>query len=614
MRQAFGRGFFLGGALATLATATGGRFPRGPLRSEPDAEQELLRSDRARALPEARRHPHLRQALLGVRVGEPHARRPAEPPPDRQPRPREVAELWVHMCPAQSIARPGTGRPGGGQRLAVQLRPVRRDHREGRTPDAAGGRLGPGVQSHLRWRPFPRVPRPPPHAVQVLERVVRSGPSRCGRSADSSSAGWRGSSPVWRPSSMAGRRSQARGDRRESCFTVGTDEPAVQEELVRVLRPGGVVYDVGANVGFLTLIAARLVGPAGMSRLRADPRHARAIERNAALNGFANVDRARARPHRSLGRGVASHPADEPGAHLAVVGDAAGGRTTSTVRTAALDEFSPARPPSARAVVKLDVEGAELLALEGMRAPRRARARARLSSSTGHARAFEQLLPELGYDVTRVVRDTARDDWNEHAFAHPAAPAPRPPRGARPGPGRDSVAAAAAAAAAGGEHRRDSEQHEREQDEPRCLITPDLRENARRGFPPGYDPGPCPPSTTLIGLDDVLAAREAIGTRLHRTPMFSSRQLGERIGGSVHLKAELFQRTGSFKIRGVLAKLATLTAGGEGPRRDRHLRRQPRAGARLRSRTGGDPEPRRHVAERERPEGRGDAGLRRPST
>jgi threonine dehydratase len=66
--------------------------------------------------------------------------------------------------------------------------------------------------------------------------------------------------------------------------------------------------------------------------------------------------------------------------------------------------------------------------------------------------------------------------------------------------------------------------------------------------------------TTLIGLDDVLAAREAIGTRLHRTPMFSSRQLGERIAGSVYLKAELFQRTGSFKIRGVLAKLATLSA------------------------------------------------------
>ena len=84
------------------------------------------------------------------------------------------------------------------------------------------------------------------------------------------------------------------------------------------------------------------------------------------------------------------------------------------------------------------------------------------------------------------------------------------------------------------------------------------RERAAR-IPTGVRSWPMSAGTTLIGLDDVLAAREAIGTRLHRTPMFSSRQLGERIGGSVHLKAELFQRTGSFKIRGVLAKLATLS-------------------------------------------------------
>src|SRR4051795_5031904 len=41
--------------------------------------------------------------------------------------------------------------------------------------------------------------------------------------------------------------------------------------------------------------------------------------------------------------------------------------------------------------------------------------------------------------------------------------------------------------------------------------------------------------------------------------MFSSRTLSELAGGTVHLKAELFQRTGSFKPRGVLNKLATLT-------------------------------------------------------
>ena len=62
-----------------------------------------------------------------------------------------------------------------------------------------------------------------------------------------------------------------------------------------------------------------------------------------------------------------------------------------------------------------------------------------------------------------------------------------------------------------------------------------------------------------VTRDDVLAAREAIGGRLHRTPVFSSATLGERTGAPVHLKAELFQRTGSFKPRGVLTKLASLS-------------------------------------------------------
>jgi len=60
-------------------------------------------------------------------------------------------------------------------------------------------------------------------------------------------------------------------------------------------------------------------------------------------------------------------------------------------------------------------------------------------------------------------------------------------------------------------------------------------------------------------LDDVLAARETIAGRLHRTPVFTSRTLGEILGGTALLKAELFQRTGSFKPRGALTKLAALT-------------------------------------------------------
>ena len=64
----------------------------------------------------------------------------------------------------------------------------------------------------------------------------------------------------------------------------------------------------------------------------------------------------------------------------------------------------------------------------------------------------------------------------------------------------------------------------------------------------------------MITREDVLAARETIGGRVHRTPTLSSASLEREIGLPVYLKAELFQRTGSFKPRGVLNKLASLAA------------------------------------------------------
>src|SRR5437660_9034157 len=66
-------------------------------------------------------------------------------------------------------------------------------------------------------------------------------------------------------------------------------------------------------------------------------------------------------------------------------------------------------------------------------------------------------------------------------------------------------------------------------------------------------------TSQLLTLDDVYTARERIAGRLHRTPMLGSRTLSERVGADVAFKAELFQRTGAFKPRGVLNKLATLS-------------------------------------------------------
>jgi threonine dehydratase len=59
---------------------------------------------------------------------------------------------------------------------------------------------------------------------------------------------------------------------------------------------------------------------------------------------------------------------------------------------------------------------------------------------------------------------------------------------------------------------------------------------------------------------DIRDARERIAGVVHRTPMLRSTSLGELLGGvELHLKAELFQRTGSFKPRGVANKLLALS-------------------------------------------------------
>ena len=63
-----------------------------------------------------------------------------------------------------------------------------------------------------------------------------------------------------------------------------------------------------------------------------------------------------------------------------------------------------------------------------------------------------------------------------------------------------------------------------------------------------------------VTREDVLQARETIAGLVHRTPTLTSALLERQVGVPVYLKAELLQRTGSFKPRGVLNKLASLSA------------------------------------------------------
>src|SRR5437762_7459124 len=66
-------------------------------------------------------------------------------------------------------------------------------------------------------------------------------------------------------------------------------------------------------------------------------------------------------------------------------------------------------------------------------------------------------------------------------------------------------------------------------------------------------------TTTAPTLADIEAARERIHRHARVTPVYGSATLSRETGRDVLLKAENLQRTGSFKIRGAMNTLATLS-------------------------------------------------------
>jgi electron-transferring-flavoprotein dehydrogenase len=109
MRPAFGRGLVLGGALSAAMTATKGRFPRRDLELERDTDVELLRTDRAKSYP-APDGKLTFDKLSSVFASGNKTR-------DDQPNhiviqrdvPRDIAELWERMCPAQVYEATASG-------------------------------------------------------------------------------------------------------------------------------------------------------------------------------------------------------------------------------------------------------------------------------------------------------------------------------------------------------------------------------------------------------------------------------------------------------------------------------------------------------------------------
>jgi FkbM family methyltransferase len=146
-------------------------------------------------------------------------------------------------------------------------------------------------------------------------------------------------------------------------FVTGEYEPATTSLVKALLRSGDTFVDVGANVGYFALLAAQRIGPTGrVVAFEPVPLTRDQFTKNVQLNGFGNLMiRDEALSERPGEVEFFVGPTDHRGTSSLRPLDASSEKIR--VRTARFDDLGldgPAR------VIKIDVEGAELLALHGM--------------------------------------------------------------------------------------------------------------------------------------------------------------------------------------------------------------------------------------------------------
>jgi FkbM family methyltransferase len=153
-------------------------------------------------------------------------------------------------------------------------------------------------------------------------------------------------------------------------------EPDVTAALERLTQPGFVCADLGAHVGYFTLLLARLTGPEGrVFAFEAAADNARAVRRNVKLNGLASrvtvetaavVERSAGQVPLFPGRaGGSMEWTTDAGFAVREDPDSRAPAEAMRVDTIALDDYLP--PDSRLDLVKMDIEGAEGRALRGMR-------------------------------------------------------------------------------------------------------------------------------------------------------------------------------------------------------------------------------------------------------
>jgi FkbM family methyltransferase len=207
----------------------------------------------------------------------------------------------------------------------------------------------------------------------------------------------------------------------------GNLESSVQEAMVRHLGRGDVFYDIGANLGFFSLLGAHLVGlrQGHVYAFEAAPDNAEAIRANAQLNAIPNIS--------VIGRAVSSSPGrarlqivdDQSWSKLEEYGEHPYTERVVEVELVTIDGLVMSGELAPPTVVKIDVEGAEMAVLEGMRETISAHRPAIICELHDTHREFVAAMAEHGYRLINLEGTIPVEE--EGASAHALALPPLDP-------------------------------------------------------------------------------------------------------------------------------------------------------------------------------------------
>jgi FkbM family methyltransferase len=203
-------------------------------------------------------------------------------------------------------------------------------------------------------------------------------------------------------------------------YALGTNELPVQHALASHINSGDIFYDIGANVGFFTVIGARLVGASGkVYAFEPVPENTAIIRRNIELNCFENVTVIEKAVSSCSSQGELLLARYSGGSTLSKADIPSDLRGRVSIPIVAIDDLiaqNSLLPPN---LVKIDVEGAELDVLKGMTKTIKAfRPIILYEIDASNANAFEQkqsilkaFMQELGYTLSELEDSYPEIGW-----------------------------------------------------------------------------------------------------------------------------------------------------------------------------------------------------------